>query len=510
MATYGLHSLGYTPKPLVVIRDELNTALRAVFGVSIDLSDTSILGQIVGIVAEHLALLWEQSEATNSSQDVDKATGAALEALCLLTGTFRTPASASAVTVILTGVPTTVVPSGTRVATASTEVEFALIANATITALTAWASSTSYAVGVQRYNGLNAYVCTVAGVSDGAGGPTGTGSAIIDGGVTWRFLGVGTGAVNAIAQAPATGPLEALAFDITVIVNAVSGFDGVINLTDAELGRTVMTDGQLRLLREQELATGGSSPVNALRAELLRVADVVSITIFVNNTDITDVDGVPPHSIEALVRGPETPTAAFDQSVWDALFAGVAAGIRTHGVEVGFAVDDENTQHIMKFTRPTALDIYVDASVVKDPTTYPVDGDELVKQAIVAYGDLQLVGKDAVASRIAAAVFDVDGVLDVDIRIYTDVIATGAAWAPLTSYTATAGSRSVVTNGGRAYICILSGTSAASGGPLSASTDITDGTAHWRYLGATIPATLRELVVFDTSRIDVVSVDGVA
>lgn len=515
MPTYGLHSLGYTPKPLVVIREELNAALRAAFGNSIDLTNLSIFGQIVGILSEHLALLWEQSEATNSSQDVDKATGAALEALCSLTGTFREPASYSTVVLTLTGTPTTVVPSGTRVATTSTEVEFALAANVTIVALTAWAPSTSYAVGDQRYNGTNAYICTVAGTSAGSGGPTGTGSAITDGAGTlvWRFLGVGTGAVDASALATATGPVAAVAFDITTIVNAVSGWDGVINLNDASLGRTVMTDSELRLLREQELATGGSSTVNALRAELLRVADVISATIFVNNTDVTDVDGIPPHSIEVLVRA-EAPDAEFDQSIWDALLAGVAAGIRTHADPagtpvVGTATDEEGTVHVMKFSRPTELNIYVDVAVTKDPSVYPSDGDTLIQEAIADYGNLQLVGKDVVASRIAAAAFDVDGVLDVDVRIYTDVIATGSAWLPTTAYVASAGSRSVVTNGGRAYICTTSGTSAASGGPLSASTAITDGTVVWRFLGATIPATLRELAVLDTSRIDVTSTDGV-
>lgn len=40
------------------------------------------------------------------------------------------------------------------------------------------------------------------------------------------------------------------------------------------------------------------------------------------------------------------------------------------------------------------------------------------------------------------------------------------------------------THGGNAYECITSGTSASSGGPTTTAADITDGTAHWRYLGA--------------------------
>lgn len=53
----------------------------------------------------------------------------------------------------------------------------------------AWAITTAYVVGQIRKNGVDTYVCTVAGTSAGAGGPTGTGTGIVDNTVTWDFLG---------------------------------------------------------------------------------------------------------------------------------------------------------------------------------------------------------------------------------------------------------------------------------------------------------------------------------
>lgn len=41
-----------------------------------------------------------------------------------------------------------------------------------------------------RYNGTNLYQCITSGLSAGSGGPTGTGSNIIDGTVHWKFVGV--------------------------------------------------------------------------------------------------------------------------------------------------------------------------------------------------------------------------------------------------------------------------------------------------------------------------------
>lgn len=61
---------------------------------------------------------------------------------------------------------------------------FALRAGATIS----WTASTVYTVGNLVVNGANSYVCTVAGTSDVAGGPTGQGVGIVDASVTWSFL----------------------------------------------------------------------------------------------------------------------------------------------------------------------------------------------------------------------------------------------------------------------------------------------------------------------------------
>jgi hypothetical protein len=51
-------------------------------------------------------------------------------------------------------------------------------------------------------------------------------------------------------------------------------------------------------------------------------------------------------------------------------------------------------------------------------------------------------------------------------------------WVAATAYVL---GRAVV-NGGKLYRCITAGTSAGSGGPTGTSTDITDGTVHWRCL----------------------------
>ena len=60
---------------------------------------------------------------------------------------------------------------------------------ATVTIGTAWAPSTAYVVGNQRSNGGKLYTCSSAGTSASSGGPTGTGTDIVDGGTTWNHAG---------------------------------------------------------------------------------------------------------------------------------------------------------------------------------------------------------------------------------------------------------------------------------------------------------------------------------
>jgi uncharacterized phage protein gp47/JayE len=113
--------------------------------------------------------------------------------------------------------------------------------------------------------------------------------------------------------------------------------------------------------------------------------------------------------VEALIQG------GADQDIFDALLASVAGGIGTHGSTSGTATDSEGTDHTMKFSRPTEINIYVDITLTYDADLYPADGDTQIKNAIVTFGDAQAVGKDVVSSSIKAACFNVDGVLDVSL-----------------------------------------------------------------------------------------------
>lgn len=516
---FGLLSTGFVPKPQQSARDEMNADIRAARGASVDLSDGSALGMFVGILSEQIGEVWDATQSVYAAYDRDQATDDALDAIGALLGTFRTPAQSSQVTATLTGTPSTVVPTGSQAKTTSTSKVFQTTTGVTITSLTAWAASTAYVVGDRRTNASRCYKCITAGTSAGSGGPTTTAADITDNTAHWTYLGEGTGAVDVIMTSLDQDAVVAAARDLATINTPVGGWQSVINLLDATVGNLRQTDELFRVAQEDQLTLAGTGTGDAIRAELLKVTGVTSATVYENDTDTTDGNGQPPHSVQAVVVG------GTDAAIAQVLHNNVAAGIATFGTSSAQVTDSQGNLVTYYFTRPTSLNMYVQA-VLKynsaSPTKggYPTNGDTLVKTAVVTFASAtQGVGKDAVPSSIGAAIFPVyvngqlvagvQGVLELtDLRLYTDVIGTATAWAASTSYSATPGSRSVVTNVGRAYICITSGTSAGSGGPTGTGTDITDNTVHWYFLGNTITVTPFQIAAFDTSRTTVVSSVG--
>jgi uncharacterized phage protein gp47/JayE len=408
MAGEGLTDAGFVPKITDTIRTELNQVVFDIWGNAMNVSDKYPMGQLLSIIAEREAALWEGLQAAHAALDPDAATATALANLCALSGTLREAATPSVVTLHHTGTVSTLIGVGEQVSVDSTGEVFQTTTSATLATATAWLTSTAYVVGDIRSNDTNIYICITAGTS--SGGPTGESTPISDGGASWRFIGDGLAFATATADSVNTGPIAGNAFAITTRETVVSGWEGTHNLTDAAQGTNLETDEALRIRRELELTRAGSSPKDALRVDILDVTDVTAVTVFENTSDTTDGDGVPPHSVEILVRDGAA------QDIRDAILASKGAATGTFGGVSGTADDSQGTAVPIDFSRPTEIDIYVDIVLDYDVDLYPTDGDTQVKAAIAAYGDLQATGKDVVSSSLKGAIFAaVLGILDVSL-----------------------------------------------------------------------------------------------
>lgn len=412
MSSYGVLSTGFNKKTRQEIIDEIVASVTADISPSLNTESTSILGQLIGVIAQQLSEDWDCLEDCYNSQYPDSAADASLDGVAAITGATRLPATASAVTLTVTGDNATSLPIGRQARVPAGGI-FETLAAATITTATAWAPTTAYSLGdiVQNDSPENIYLCTVAGTSAGSGGPTGEGTAIVDGTVTWRFLGDGEGYATVAAEATETGVVVALAYQVTEIVTAVSGWLGVTNLLDAVTGTEIETDAAFRERRENLLTIAGKGTVDTIRAKLLLVDNVTEALVFENTTDVTDVNGVPPHAIQCVVLG------GTDADVAQAIFDDKPAGIATYGTDISeVIVDSQGTNHTILADRPDAIDIYLDITVITDGN-YPADGDTQVAAILAALGDTLQIGEDVVYNQFLAESLEsaggVSGVVDI-------------------------------------------------------------------------------------------------
>ena len=149
MTSFGLSNSGFVPMQQQDIISAIQTSLQATFGASINLAPTSIFGQIVGIVSEREALLWQLLEAIYNNASAVGAEGTAVDNLLGLTGLVRLAATSSVTEptptiqtngiplygLVLYGTPGTVIPAGSTVSTSGTPaLSFALDRSVTIAA----------------------------------------------------------------------------------------------------------------------------------------------------------------------------------------------------------------------------------------------------------------------------------------------------------------------------------------------------------------------------------------
>lgn len=185
---------------------------------------------------------------------------------------------------------------------------------------------------------------------------------------------------------------------------------------DATLGRDLETDFELRQRRLTLLTTSGSRTLAAIKAAVLLVEGVTQVTAFENETDVTDAQGRPPHSIELIVLGGE------DADIAAAILSTKAAGIQTYrdpganGVTVS-TTDIEGNAVDINFSRPTEVPIFVEADITVNATTFGSGtqsvGQQIVREAIRDEGITLLTGEDVIAIRLQCAPLEAAGVIDV-------------------------------------------------------------------------------------------------
>jgi len=459
--SYGITDQGFVAKRLADIKAEIEQSLRDAYGDNINLLPTSVLGQLVGIFSERESKLWELAEGVYNSQYPRLSSGVPLDNVVSLTGITRQAGTKSTVDLTMLGDVGTIIPAGSVFSVAGdTTARFVLLADATITAGQDEIQKLSFSAVPDAGNFKLSYDGNLTtslafnsisqDIEDALNALTGLSSVSVAGDFSVGFTITFTGAdglkdhpllvvsdntleestnpvttsvvVNdegfpnrAIQQVEAeeVGPTAAPSGSLTVIENPVSGLDSVTNALDAELGRNIETDTELKIRREQSLQRAGAAVLGAIASQVADLESVLAVVAFENITFLTDGDGRPPKSFEIVVDGGD------DQAIADKIWDTKPAGIESHGTTTITVTDSQGFLHNVKFSRPIDINIYLEIDLTTN-ADFPDDGLTQVENALLAHGNALTIGEDVIVyPKLLCALNTINGIIDVAIRIGT-------------------------------------------------------------------------------------------
>jgi uncharacterized phage protein gp47/JayE len=443
---YGLTSFGFNMKRGDAILSDIKSRLAIKFP-NIDLSDDSVNTQMTGIFADPFTKLWELANAVYNSQYPNSAEGQSLDYLCELNAITRLKQTPSVSILAAKGTEGTQITVYFKVGVVNKQnVIFEATENVTITvaktnkmivSVTTVTSSVDYVVVINSHtvkinSGVGATAITIAkAIHDEINAITDLLEvqallpAVQDG--TFTILSNDTNfSFNAVPDSKFTitsfwtpvrtqcltvGAISANAGEITNIITPVAGLESVTNLKDAQEGREIEKDGQMRLRRYRNVRVIGAATVEAIRARLLQQVENVKQALVYENVEDYVVLGRPPKSIECLVAGGNDADIA--AKIWETK----AGGIETYGNQSYTIYDSTNKPQVIKFSRP--INVYIWMRITLTTTTnFPADGRDQIINGILELAVNNFgIGADVLIQTFYCPIYSVEGVTNALVEI---------------------------------------------------------------------------------------------
>ena len=435
MADYGLTEKGFQPKRLTDIIAGVNSRIADKLGIQIETNANSVFGQLIGVFSYEIADLWEQAGLVYNAMYPHTASGVSLDNAAALAGI--TPIAAEKTTVMCTcyGTQGTQIPYGAQIASATNsniifncvdsgayiDQNKACDVGVTIASVT---PGTAYGVNID--GALYSYTATaddsVASVLTQIAALFGFDdiSATVNNDVlhitennqsdtydialsNTDFSYIGSPVKFECATIGAIIPALG---DLSQIVTVFAGWDSVSNNVAANVGRLAESDTALRQRWNGSLYARSVAMVDSIAAALMTLNGVTVARVYENNTDDTDAEGRPPHSIEAVVAGGDA------DEIGAVIWQKKAAGIDTFGSESVSVADSQGFAHTINYNRPIPVYVWLDIEITEYPEeTLPPDAITVITEAVLAYGESLTVGNDVILQRFMGAIYQaVNGV----------------------------------------------------------------------------------------------------
>ncbi|MGO4171546.1 baseplate J/gp47 family protein [Bosea sp. TAF32] len=186
------------------------------------------------------------------------------------------------------------------------------------------------------------------------------------------------GDITVTAIAKDAGAIAALPGTVTGIGTPTRGWQSVTNPNAAVAGQPVELDAQLRKRQTVSTALPSLTVFEGTIGAVASITGVDRLKGYENDTETTDANGIPAHSISLVVQGGDATAIA------QAIAAKKTPGTGTYGTTSVTITDEYGVARSINFYRPTAATIKVAISL-KALAGYTTAIEASIKQAVVDF-----------------------------------------------------------------------------------------------------------------------------
>jgi len=328
---------GYHMPTYTDIRDYYIAQARTIFGADIYLEIDSQDYQWISVVANAVYDAFLAEQAAYNSRSPATAIGVPLDTLIKLNGIKRLKAVASTCYVTITGTTGTTITGGI--------------------------------------------------IADASDNPWSLNSPIIIG---------SSGTVTAYATCQVPGPITADPGELSKIVTPTFGWTSVTNTDPATVGADQESDAQLRSRQTISTAQPSRTVMEGIKGAIAAVSGVGRFVVYENETNVDDENGLPGHSITAVVEG------GADADIGEAIARKKGPGCYTNGDVSVSVTDQQGVASTIRFYRPAEVPIVVVVNVKQLPG-YTTDTTDLIKSAVADFISSLSIGDDLLISSLWGA-----------------------------------------------------------------------------------------------------------
>jgi len=186
------------------------------------------------------------------------------------------------------------------------------------------------------------------------------------------------GSITVQATCTTAGAVNAVAGSITQISTPTRGWQSVNNASAAVPGAAVEDDATLRARQAVSTALPSQTVLDGLVGAVSNVTGVTALKAYENDTDTTDANGIPPHSVSLVIEGGDPVVVA------TTIANKKTPGAGTYGTTSEIVTGVSGVPTAIKFYRPSALAVTV-SMTIKALTGYVATTGDAAIQAIVDY-----------------------------------------------------------------------------------------------------------------------------